>query len=426
MATSPLFRYPLDATGTNPNNLVVGEPHTLQNRTIRVIAPTYGAFYSESVIIKDLNTNTNLLTTQYKATELYEFPTGRYGKEICGVILITDINVSNNVEITYQALGGDYSTNADAVANMLLTLDLDNRPVSWPNIFSKPSEFVPAMHYHDIGDVYGFEYLVHAMERVRTALIAGDAVAHDEIFRYIDQWGAALSAGGGNTNTQLSAHIANVSNPHSTTKAQVGLSSVDNFATATTPEAQAGAANNKFMTPLTTASAINKIAGDALTAHANNFNNSHQVTKAQVGLGSVDNFRTATTPEAQAGIFTSGFMTPALTAAAITTQAGALVTAHTNRTDNPHSVTATQLGLGNVQNLPLATTQQAQAGAINTAYMTPALTASAVAQFRDNGLLDTRYVPFNQNVSASVRESAGQLHAFIGGAWRIVWPPQWQ
>jgi len=47
----------------------------------------------------------------------------------------------------------------------------------------------------------------------------------------------------------------------SITKAQAGLGSVDNFGTATQPEAEAGTATNKFMTPQRTKQAIDKYTG---------------------------------------------------------------------------------------------------------------------------------------------------------------------
>ena len=47
----------------------------------------------------------------------------------------------------------------------------------------------------------------------------------------------------------VDAHIANLSNPHKVTKAQVGLGNVPNYGIATESEAIAGTVNNKFMTP---------------------------------------------------------------------------------------------------------------------------------------------------------------------------------
>lgn len=74
------------------------------------------------------------------------------------------------------------------------------------------------------------------------------------------------------------AHAASTSNPHSVTKAQVGLSAADNTADADKPISDA------------TQSALDLKADDSdLSAHTANTSNPHSVTKSQVGLGNVAN-----------------------------------------------------------------------------------------------------------------------------------------
>jgi hypothetical protein len=187
--TPAVIRYPLDPTGVNPNNLIQGEIQNLTaNRNVRAIAPNYGAFFTESLIVTDMATNQVLTpSTQYYAAELYELPTDRYGKQICAIILITDPTVSNQVSLQYQTLGGPYGTSATAIIQQIENLQLDTRPVAWGDILGRPSAFPPAFHLHDIGDVYGFEYLVHAVDRVRTAIETNQAGALDLFYSYIDQ-----------------------------------------------------------------------------------------------------------------------------------------------------------------------------------------------------------------------------------------------
>lgn len=90
---------------------------------------------------------------------------------------------------------------------------------------------------------------------------------------------------------------------------------------------------------------------DVLRAHIENKSNPHEVTKAQVGLGNVDNTSDADKPisTAQQEAFTAG---------------AAALTAHTSNKNNPHEVTKAQVGLGNVDNTsdankPVSTAQQA-------------------------------------------------------------------
>ena len=180
-------RYPLDPTGVSPNNKVEGEEHTLLARPIRAIAPSYGAFFTESLVVYEKNNPTPLVpNVDYYSAELYEVPTAKYGKEICSVIVITNSNVGSDIVIEYQALGGPWSYSQQAIIQMINNLDLDDRPVTWGDIIGKPTEFNPAHHLHDAGDVYGFEYIVAELERIYQAIIIGDSKSHDLIYAYID------------------------------------------------------------------------------------------------------------------------------------------------------------------------------------------------------------------------------------------------
>lgn len=58
------------------------------------------------------------------------------------------------------------------------------------------------------------------------------------------------------TAASLAGHTGNASNPHAVTKAQVGLGSVLNYGIATQSEAEAGALDTKYMTPLRSKQAI--------------------------------------------------------------------------------------------------------------------------------------------------------------------------
>ena len=161
-------------------------------------------------------------------------------------------------------------------------------------------------------------------------------------------------------------------------QAHVGLGSVNNFDIATTAEAQAGTSNVKYMTPFLTAQAITTQAGALLNTHVNDRNNPHQTTKAHVGLGNVQNFDIATTAEAQAGVSNSVYMTPVRTAEEIAALVGTAFNAHVNNLSNPHQTTKAQVGLGNVDNFPTASQAQAQAGSDNGTFMTPLRVAQAI------------------------------------------------
>ena len=98
----------------------------------------------------------------------------------------------------------------------------------------------------------------------------------------------------------LTAHIQNQNNPHSVTKQQVGLGNVTNVEQASKQDFQ---------------------------HHLDNHNNPHSVTKEQIGLGNVTNVEQASKQE---------------------------FNAHATNRNNPHNVTKSQVGLANVTNVEQA------------------------------------------------------------------------
>ena len=80
----------------------------------------------------------------------------------------------------------------------------------------------------------------------------------------------------------LNAHIGNTSNPHKVTKAQVGLGNVQNLAPADMPVSTAQA------TAIADAKAAGTKAQTDLNTHANRRDNPHNVTRAQLGLATTD------------------------------------------------------------------------------------------------------------------------------------------
>lgn len=260
-----LIQLPLDPTGKSPNNYVDSEPHALiANRPYRAIALNYGAFYAESIKIVDtatgqtLTDGSNGTPEQYYCCEYYELPSARYGQEIDAIIIIKDPSVSNNVTVSYQALGGPFSTNVQAIIDQIENLKLDDRPVKWGDILGKPSEFPPSKHLHDIGDVFGFEYVTHALDRIRDAIEVGDDASHDAIYRYIDAAIAALEQQRGDIQDALNKHISDTNNPHKVTADQLNVYTIPQV--------------NAITTPIQT----------SLNNHVGNTNNPHQVTADQV------------------------------------------------------------------------------------------------------------------------------------------------
>ena len=82
--------------------------------------------------------------------------------------------------------------------------------------------------------------------------------------------------------TKVNNHIANKSNPHTVTKAQVGLGNVNNTSDADKPVSTAQAA------AIANAKAAGTAAQTSINSHAGRKDNPHTVTRAQLGLATTD------------------------------------------------------------------------------------------------------------------------------------------
>lgn len=95
---------------------------------------------------------------------------------------------------------------------------------------------------------------------------------------------------GTDAQANLTAHIEDKSNPHEVTKAQIGLENVDNTSDTNKPVSTAQAE------AIADAKKAGTDAQTTITGHIANKANPHGVTKAQVGLGDVDNTSDANKP----------------------------------------------------------------------------------------------------------------------------------
>lgn len=103
-----------------------------------------------------------------------------------------------------------------------------------------------------------------------------------ELKTYVDDLIADTGSDVTALETKVNNHIANKSNPHTVTKTQVGLGNVDNTSDADKPVSTAQAA------AIADAKAAGTAAQTSINSHAGRKDNPHTVTRAQLGLATTD------------------------------------------------------------------------------------------------------------------------------------------
>lgn len=410
-----VIKYPYDPTGSAITNRIINEKRSVGREYNRALAPYAGPYYSESMVVTDAITAKTLIRdTDYRLLYPEQEAELRIGKPVCTMVQILNLAYTE-VNLSYQVVGGPYSSSVNVIGKILGEIQQDNRPVTWNNILGKPTEFNPSKHIHSATDLYGLEYVVLSLEDIVQAIYQGDVSSHDVMYDYINRIKQylddnlaelhnmdselaarieAVNVRVDATNLDLKAltdrtdkHINDKLNPHGTTKAQIGLGAVENYRPATQPEAEAGVAGEVVMTPLRTWQAITKFnqlnIDPKVTTHINNKNNPHEVTKAQVGLANVTNLRQVQNGGA-AGMLTNqiqiGWNGTRIVAQVDAQNFGPIfnqlhpdpnTAAHANNRNNPHGTTAAQVGLGSVPNWRAANEAEARDGWSNNTIAQP-------------------------------------------------------
>jgi hypothetical protein len=270
-----LLTYPFDPTGTQLSNKIVNEQHIITSnnwRDFHFIVPKCAPYFEDSVKIRYQEPNGN---ARYLIKGKDWMPTHQFmdaslacAKPIYGSISLMNSSLEGVLLLeAYQTVGGNWVIPDDKIALILADRLHNPRITSWEQVVELPYQFPVIDHEWNLVDMVGMSHVVNSLNGIETQL--------------------RLSGQGG-----LSEHIANINNPHKVTKFHVGLSKVNNFAIANQAEAEAGTANDVYLTPLTGKQLMAAAVGNAYTAHAANNSNPHGTTAAQVGaytIAQIDN-----------------------------------------------------------------------------------------------------------------------------------------
>ncbi len=274
----PPVSYPLDTTGIASSNLIVNELHTLteiNDFTYRIIIPTFAPFYLNNLLVEHVSSS-NVVTAlvadvDYTICLVYNSASRALGRMLYGGITINTELINGTIRVSYQTLGGDWTADPQYVLEQLAEHVYNPRITIWDIVTDKPNQFPPSPHDNNIDTTYGYQELLDKINEVITSIIANNADP-----------------------SALLTHLLDFNNPHSTTKAHVGLSNVANIPVATDQEVIDKEVIDKHIT-LRQAVTLDLFNTDTIEASiATKANIVHTHTKADIGLGDVVNYPLAT------------------------------------------------------------------------------------------------------------------------------------
>jgi hypothetical protein len=400
----------------NSKTLIEDELWSNIDQNDYIIFPLHGLFYTKSLkIINQANGVTLKEGEDYVTFNLNVDATLKTGEKIERNIKIINKQFQH-VLIEYYALGLTNKTSNVEIVNNFNTIRNREKQVKWSQLKGKPSAFPPDInHLHDARAVYGMEYIIRALESVKKAVIQGSSSykgSLDQPMQYFRDL--------------FDEHIDDVNNPHQTNKNNIGLDNIENYPLSSQTEAEEGLSSSSYMTPLRVKNFIDLNVVTLLDAHIQDFSNPHQVTKAHVGLGNIENYGVASLSEVMSNVSIDKYSSP-LTNKFLIEQGLLVIDNHLNDFSNPHQVTKVQVGLSSVKNYPIATRQEASQAISNERYITPLRVNDVMLSTIEN---DWNYIFLTKNkeINGSIRvlTSPVRIEIFANGLWRQVFNAQWK
>lgn len=208
------FIYPLDLSGKLVSNRVE-ETHVIGVNQYRAFALRNGAFFTDELVVREVNSLKPLKRGDDYECVFYFDKVSKMtaGKEVAGVIVISNPSVSTDIIVNANIVGGPYASNAELIEQAIIDLELDNRNIYWKDILLKPDLWQPASHLHDIGDVFGFEFIISILSQIKDVLLIGDNAVMLQLRKRIDAFERQFTE-------SLALHTEDKNNPHDVTAEQ--------------------------------------------------------------------------------------------------------------------------------------------------------------------------------------------------------------
>lgn len=277
---SKLTILPFDLTGKLASNRIVGEERTLtfaRGKTNRMLAPLYGAYYKDSLEVRTSNGAPLTLDKDYVTTYYYPDVWELNAKAVCAIIVVTNPNISNNIRISYNALGGPYSFNVDEIKAILDEVKNIPEKVSFDEILGKPLQYNPPTHPHEYWQLYGLESTIANLDILAKTWAQGSKGILDNNRYYYRNYVTQAQALVDDYANKVTAHINDLGNPHKDNAKTVGLDLINNWPMANLQESPSITVNSRYQPMGGVYDQLLTHVIPVLNSHVKNYSNPHRV-----------------------------------------------------------------------------------------------------------------------------------------------------
>lgn len=231
---------PTDLHGNKPSNRKIEIVNPVNPKgNGYVVCPQWGAFYTDSLVIRDSNNIPLVKGVDYNVAYLYEEYTKITASEVMGLILISP-TVTPPFKVDAQYIGGELFVSTQQIKEAIE--DILNSSLfkfSFWDILNRPTEFVPSHHQHEMWQLLGMKTTVDAVNEINSALQARlqlDNPLKNTLESYADRKIQEVSNKLDTLSVLFNQHYSDYTNPHYDNKDNLNLYNLNNWQLANNTE----------------------------------------------------------------------------------------------------------------------------------------------------------------------------------------------
>lgn len=249
----PIKVLKFDIQGTNPVNRILGEKLLIEDKTCPWVIPEGSPYFAEPLLVTvyDQRGGKLVLNRDYWMEEEFAPFCDATGRSIKQFIRLSDAILAANTFVTvdYQSIGAFFVPRTQL--REWLKLIQSGKSIPWNTIEGIPATLPSEWHSHsvitEIGDWYELTFFYKS---IAAAYRSRDTSSLEGADAVITDAFTKLKNYKSTYLTKINDHDKNYNNPHGPGKADLDLGNVQNYATATPAQDIAGVSSTLYSTPL--------------------------------------------------------------------------------------------------------------------------------------------------------------------------------